>query len=173
MPLSSASGEVFTAQNLYTGELVAIKVMKLSKQARPELIANEICVMKNSKHPNVVNYLDSYIVGEELWVSLLGYIKIIHINLAKKCFLFTLLNFSDLFLLLSHLSCLAVSPGGDGVPGRRFSHGRGDGDSYGGRTHSRPLQVRKRYTHTKHTPSHTYTETYRHANAHTYTRIIY
>ena len=34
-----------------------------------ELIINEIIVMKENKHRNVVNYLDSYLVGEsELWV---------------------------------------------------------------------------------------------------------
>ncbi|MPC16027.1 Serine/threonine-protein kinase PAK 3 [Portunus trituberculatus] len=56
-----ASGEVYTAQNLKTGEVVAIKMMTLSKQPRPELILNEILVMENSKHANIVNYLDSYL----------------------------------------------------------------------------------------------------------------
>ncbi|XP_050715304.1 serine/threonine-protein kinase PAK 2-like [Eriocheir sinensis] len=63
-----ASGEVFTAENLQTGEVVAIKVMTLSRQVRPELIASEIIVMKENKHPNIVNYVDSYLVGEQLWV---------------------------------------------------------------------------------------------------------
>ena len=64
-----ASGEVFTAQNTMTGEVVAIKMMTLSKQPRQELILNEILVMGSSKHPNIVNYLDSYLVGEQLWVG--------------------------------------------------------------------------------------------------------
>ena len=35
-----------------------------------ELIINEIIVMKEIKHPNIVNFVDSYLVGEsELWVS--------------------------------------------------------------------------------------------------------
>ena len=34
-----------------------------------ELIINEILVMRENKHPNIVNYVDSYLVGEELWVS--------------------------------------------------------------------------------------------------------
>lgn len=63
-----ASGEVFTAQNLTTGEVVAIKVMALSKQPRQELILNEILVMGSSKHANIVNYLDSFLVQEQLWV---------------------------------------------------------------------------------------------------------
>lgn len=35
-----------------------------------ELIINEIIVMKEIKHSNIVNFVDSYLVGEsELWVS--------------------------------------------------------------------------------------------------------
>jgi len=42
--------------------------MQLKNQPRKELIANEILVMRESQHPNIVNYLDSYLVNEELWV---------------------------------------------------------------------------------------------------------
>jgi serine/threonine protein kinase len=52
---------------------VAIKQMNLSQQPKKELIINEILVMRENKHPNVVNYLDSYLVGEELWVSFLNF----------------------------------------------------------------------------------------------------
>ena len=63
-----ASGTVFTAIEVSTGMEVAIKQMNLSQQPKKELIINEILVMRENKHPNVVNYLDSYLVGEELWV---------------------------------------------------------------------------------------------------------
>ncbi|XP_068239569.1 serine/threonine-protein kinase PAK 3-like isoform X2 [Palaemon carinicauda] len=63
-----ASGAVFTAIDQTTGDSVAIKQMVLAKQPRPELILNEILVMQGSKHLNIVNYLDSYLVAEELWV---------------------------------------------------------------------------------------------------------
>ena len=37
--------------------------------AAQELIINEILVMKENKQRNIVNYLDSYLVGDtELWV---------------------------------------------------------------------------------------------------------
>ncbi|KAF7495383.1 Serine/threonine-protein kinase PAK 3 [Sarcoptes scabiei] len=63
-----ASGVVYTAVEISTGMQVAIKQMNLSQQPKKELIVNEILVMRENKHPNVVNYLDSYLVGEELWV---------------------------------------------------------------------------------------------------------
>ncbi|XP_015794281.1 serine/threonine-protein kinase PAK 3 isoform X1 [Tetranychus urticae] len=63
-----ASGVVYTAIEVSTGMEVAIKQMKLVQQPNQELIINEILVMKENKHPNIVNYLDSYLVGDELWV---------------------------------------------------------------------------------------------------------
>ena len=45
--------------------------MNLSQQPKKELIINEILVMRENQNPNIVNYLDSYLVGEELWVNIL------------------------------------------------------------------------------------------------------
>ena len=49
---------------------VAIKQMDLRNQPRKELIVNEIIVMKDSHHINIVNYLDSFLQesNNELWV---------------------------------------------------------------------------------------------------------
>ncbi|KAH9948508.1 Pkinase-domain-containing protein [Amylocystis lapponica] len=64
-----ASGHVYVAKTLATGKKIAIKEMDLSNQPRKELIVNEILVMKESQHPNIVNFLESYLVrNNELWV---------------------------------------------------------------------------------------------------------
>ncbi|KAI8972542.1 kinase-like domain-containing protein [Trametes punicea] len=64
-----ASGHVYVAKTHATGKKVAIKEMDLSNQPRKELIVNEILVMKESQHPNIVNFLDAYLVkSNELWV---------------------------------------------------------------------------------------------------------
>ncbi len=65
-----ASGTVYTAIETATGTEVAVKQMNLQQQPKKELIINEIVVMKANKHPNVVNFLDAYLVGEELWVTM-------------------------------------------------------------------------------------------------------
>ena len=64
-----ASGSVYVAKTLATSQLVAIKAMDLTHQPRKELIINEIFVMKESQHPNIVNFLDAYLLREQdLWV---------------------------------------------------------------------------------------------------------
>lgn len=64
-----ASGNVYMAKSIRTGELVAIKQMDLSKQPRKELLVNEILVMKESRHPNIVNYIESFLLSSnDLWV---------------------------------------------------------------------------------------------------------
>jgi len=65
-----ASGTVYTAIETATGMEVAIKQMNLQQQPKKELIINEIIVMKSNKHPNVVNFLDAFLVTEELWVTM-------------------------------------------------------------------------------------------------------
>ena len=71
-----ASGTVYIAIEVSTGREVAIKQMNLSQQPKKELIINEIIVMKENQNPNIVNYLDSYLIGEELWVIMTIYIYI-------------------------------------------------------------------------------------------------
>ncbi|KAI7849740.1 kinase-like domain-containing protein [Circinella umbellata] len=63
-----ASGYVYLANHIVTSSKVAIKEMNLSKQSRLDLIVNEIMIMKESQHENIVNFLDSFLVRGDLWV---------------------------------------------------------------------------------------------------------
>jgi len=63
-----ASGGVYTAYQVGTNALVAIKQMNLEAQPKKDLIINEILVMKESKHKNIVNYIDSFLYKGDLWV---------------------------------------------------------------------------------------------------------
>jgi tRNA A-37 threonylcarbamoyl transferase component Bud32 len=78
-----ASGSVYVAKIMGTrpgapvnpklragSDRVAIKQMDLAHQPRKELIVNEILVMRENKHPNIVNSLDAFLMDndKELWV---------------------------------------------------------------------------------------------------------
>ncbi|KIM21626.1 hypothetical protein M408DRAFT_18349 [Serendipita vermifera MAFF 305830] len=63
-----ASGGVYTAYQVGTNLSVAIKQMDLDKQPKKDLIINEILVMRSSRHPNIVNYIDSFLYKNDLWV---------------------------------------------------------------------------------------------------------
>lgn len=67
-----ASGGVYIARSVAgpSDKIVAIKQMNLEQQPKKELIINEILVMKGSKHENIVNYIDSYLIKGELWVAM-------------------------------------------------------------------------------------------------------
>ena len=51
-----------------TGHVVAIKKMEIAAQPKKELIITEIEVMRGLQHANIINYIESYHVGPELWV---------------------------------------------------------------------------------------------------------
>lgn len=52
-----------------TNERVAIKKMTVTPR-NTRYIIQEILIQKNSKHPNIVDFRGSYLVGDELWVTM-------------------------------------------------------------------------------------------------------
>eukprot|EP01119_Soliformovum_irregulare_P008600 TRINITY_DN21704_c0_g1_i1.p1 TRINITY_DN21704_c0_g1~~TRINITY_DN21704_c0_g1_i1.p1 ORF type:complete len:488 (+),score=109.34 TRINITY_DN21704_c0_g1_i1:28-1491(+) len=63
-----AAGEVFAAKDPKLGKTVAIKKMEINGE-NMKLLITEIGIMKTSRHENIVNYMDSFIVDERyLWV---------------------------------------------------------------------------------------------------------
>ena len=61
-----AAGEVFLATSK-DGSPIAIKKMQLNGESL-KLLITEISIMKTSHHPNIVDYVESYIVEDQLWV---------------------------------------------------------------------------------------------------------
>ncbi|XP_063037471.1 serine/threonine-protein kinase PAK 3-like [Melospiza melodia melodia] len=65
---SGTFGDVCRAVDNATGGEVAIKKINLKGLRKKKLKVNELMVMKINRNPNLVNYLDSYLVGDELWL---------------------------------------------------------------------------------------------------------
>uniref|UniRef100_A0A8C6B152 non-specific serine/threonine protein kinase n=1 Tax=Monodon monoceros TaxID=40151 RepID=A0A8C6B152_MONMO len=63
-----STGVVCLAREKHSGRQVAVKMMDLRKQQRRELLFNEVVIMRDYQHLNVVEMYKSYLVGEELWV---------------------------------------------------------------------------------------------------------
>lgn len=67
-----ASGSVFISLDKQTKETVAIKMMNIETQPSKESLINEIKVMKDFTHPNLVNFLEAFFIESpykrQLWV---------------------------------------------------------------------------------------------------------
>ncbi|XP_028677264.1 serine/threonine-protein kinase PAK 6 [Erpetoichthys calabaricus] len=69
-----STGIVCIAQEVHSGRQVAVKMMHLQKQQRRELLFNEVVIMRDYHHKNVVEMYKSHLVDEELWV-VMEYLK--------------------------------------------------------------------------------------------------
>ncbi|KAI4813308.1 hypothetical protein KUCAC02_024640 [Chaenocephalus aceratus] len=61
---------LFMARNVNTGELAAIKVIKLEPGEDFAVVQQEIIMMKDCKHSNIVAYFGSYLRRDKLWISM-------------------------------------------------------------------------------------------------------
>jgi len=66
--LCSALGGVFIACQVGTKLSVAIKQMDLDKQPKKHRIINEVLIMRGSRHTNIVNFIDSFLYKNEIWI---------------------------------------------------------------------------------------------------------
>ncbi|XP_029962081.1 mitogen-activated protein kinase kinase kinase kinase 3-like isoform X4 [Salarias fasciatus] len=67
---SGTYGDVYKARNVNTGELAAIKVIKLEPGEDFAVVQQEIIMMKDCKHSNIVAYFGSYLRRDKLWISM-------------------------------------------------------------------------------------------------------
>ena len=63
-----ASGRVYTTNQVKTNARVAIKLVGLKKKPIKDQLINEILVMRDSQHRNIVHYIDSFLHRDSLWV---------------------------------------------------------------------------------------------------------
>ncbi|TFJ98797.1 F-box/LRR-repeat protein 12 [Platysternon megacephalum] len=63
-------GEVYKAKNKGTGELAAIKIVKMESDEDCAAIQQEILIVKTCKHHNIVAYYGSYIWLNKLWICM-------------------------------------------------------------------------------------------------------
>uniref|UniRef100_A0A8C5E5A8 non-specific serine/threonine protein kinase n=1 Tax=Gouania willdenowi TaxID=441366 RepID=A0A8C5E5A8_GOUWI len=63
-------GDVFKARNKQSGELAAIKLVKMEPEDDFSIIQQEIVIVKSCKHPNIVAYYGSYIRANKLWICM-------------------------------------------------------------------------------------------------------
>uniref|UniRef100_A0A673LBK6 non-specific serine/threonine protein kinase n=1 Tax=Sinocyclocheilus rhinocerous TaxID=307959 RepID=A0A673LBK6_9TELE len=67
---SGTYGDVYKARNVTTGELAAIKVIKLEPGEDFAVVQQEIIMMKDCKHSNIVAYFGSYLRRDKLWICM-------------------------------------------------------------------------------------------------------
>lgn len=67
---SGTYGDVFKARHLKSNEHAAIKVVKLEAGDDFSIIQQEISMMKNCKHKNIVAYYGSYYRRDKLWICM-------------------------------------------------------------------------------------------------------
>ncbi|XP_037275004.2 MAP4K3-like protein hppy isoform X12 [Rhipicephalus microplus] len=67
---SGTYGDVYKAKRLSTGEMAAIKVIKLEPGDEFGVIQQEILMMKDCRHPNIVAYFGSYLRRDKLWICM-------------------------------------------------------------------------------------------------------
>jgi len=61
---------VFIATEKSSGRKIAIKKMPLSAQ-NMKMLVTEIYIMKESKHSGVVEYYDSFVSDDQIWVCIM------------------------------------------------------------------------------------------------------
>ncbi|XP_046751984.1 mitogen-activated protein kinase kinase kinase kinase 5 isoform X8 [Diprion similis] len=67
---SGTYGDVYKAKRLSMNDLAAIKVIKLEPGDDFAIIQQEILMMKDCKHPNIIAYYGSYLRRDKLWICM-------------------------------------------------------------------------------------------------------
>ncbi|CAD7089312.1 unnamed protein product [Hermetia illucens] len=67
---SGTYGDVYKAKRIQSNELAAIKVIKLEQGDDIQIIQQEIIMMRDCRHPNIIAYYGSYLRRDKLWICM-------------------------------------------------------------------------------------------------------
>ncbi|XP_058130559.1 mitogen-activated protein kinase kinase kinase kinase 5 isoform X2 [Anopheles coustani] len=67
---SGTYGDVYKAKKLQSNELAAIKVIKLEPGDDIQIIQQEILMMRDCRHSNIISYFGSYMRHDKLWICM-------------------------------------------------------------------------------------------------------
>nr|NP_611399.2 happyhour, isoform B [Drosophila melanogaster]AAM70845.1 happyhour, isoform B [Drosophila melanogaster]AGW24077.1 FI21433p1 [Drosophila melanogaster] len=67
---SGTYGDVYKAKRIQSNELAAIKVIKLEPSDDIQIIQQEIIMMRDCRHPNIIAYYGSYLRRDKLWICM-------------------------------------------------------------------------------------------------------
>jgi len=62
------SGFLFSATDIASGELVAVKMIANTVTTKMKTIRNELQLMKASRHPNIVEFIACHLTSSDLWM---------------------------------------------------------------------------------------------------------
>lgn len=60
----------FQGKNLQSGEWAAVKVIKIESGDDFQQIEQEIVMMRDCRHPNIICYFGSYLRRDRLWICM-------------------------------------------------------------------------------------------------------
>ncbi|XP_032138806.1 mitogen-activated protein kinase kinase kinase kinase 2 isoform X6 [Sapajus apella] len=63
-------GDVYKARDTVTSELAAVKIVKLDPGDDISSLQQEITILRECRHPNVVAYIGSYLRNDRLWICM-------------------------------------------------------------------------------------------------------
>ncbi|XP_049309310.1 mitogen-activated protein kinase kinase kinase kinase 5 isoform X4 [Bactrocera dorsalis] len=67
---SGTYGDVYKAKRIQSNELAAIKVIKLEPTDDIQIIQQEIIMMRDCRHKNIITYYGSYLRRDKLWICM-------------------------------------------------------------------------------------------------------
>ncbi|KAK1335518.1 hypothetical protein QTO34_003305 [Cnephaeus nilssonii] len=67
---SGTYGDVYKARDAVTSELAAVKIVKLDPGDDISSLQQEITILRECHHPNVVAYIGSYLRNDRLWICM-------------------------------------------------------------------------------------------------------